>query len=145
MVTRTIETKQGTFELDCELLGNCPIVYAISRPYGNRYLTLSEIPQEALDEIKMFYAVELYDAEKLNFDLGLITPQAKNAYIHDEHLGKLVRHQHFWYKDECYSLNTDKITTRQWYTKRTNKGWVEVPETIDLELAFETRNSRRYM
>ena len=68
-----------------------------------------------------------------------------NAYTHDEHLGRPHTHKWFKYNDELYSYNTDKVTNDSWFTKKTYKGWERVPYSIDLELAFETRNSRHYM
>ena len=67
----------------------------------------------------------------------------KNPYTHDEHLGKTEIRIVFWHNDEKYSLIINKITNNEKYTKKTPKGWVQVPTTIELELAFETRKSRR--
>ena len=66
-----------------------------------------------------------------------------NRCIHDEHIGKHIKHEAFNYNDNKYCKNTDLITNNEWYTKQVDKKWVEVPTTIDLELAYDTRKSRR--
>jgi hypothetical protein len=66
-----------------------------------------------------------------------------NAYTHDTHIGKPVIRKHFWHNNECYCHNNDKRNNTEWFSKKTIKGWIVVDTTIDLELAFELRKSRR--
>lgn len=68
-----------------------------------------------------------------------------NAYIHDEHLARPEIRQKFWFNNELYSYNINKTTNFEYYSKLTSQGWIRVPYSIDLELAYETRKSRRYM
>lgn len=66
-----------------------------------------------------------------------------NRYLTDPIIGRPIKRQRFRYQDTPHCKNTNLLTNEEWFTKLTYKGWEKVPATIDLELAFETRQSRR--
>lgn len=66
-----------------------------------------------------------------------------NRYLTDEHVGNPVKRQRFEYNNETYYKNTNLLTDQEFYTKLVGRHrTIQVLPTIDLELAFETRNSR---
>lgn len=67
----------------------------------------------------------------------------KNAYIHDEHIGKVEKRQRFYHNDKPHWLNTNLITNEQWFSTFVNGKLTKLEWSIDLELSFELRKSYR--
>jgi hypothetical protein len=68
----------------------------------------------------------------------------KNPYVYDQHIGKQVKREHFSLNGNRYCKNTDLTNSLEWYSQEIKPHqWVAVPTTIELELAYETRKSRR--
>jgi hypothetical protein len=67
-----------------------------------------------------------------------------NKRVHDKHIGRCIKRIHFEYNNNSYCKNINLINNQEFYTTRvTSKRWKPVQTTIELELAFETRKSRR--
>lgn len=71
----------------------------------------------------------------------------KNACVHDEHIGKTEKRDTFYHENERYCFVTDLTTGFEFFRKevRPNK-WVLVENpSLDLQMAYELRRSRRLM
>jgi hypothetical protein len=67
-----------------------------------------------------------------------------NAYVHDTHIGKQIKRTYFEHDNNRYCHNVNLVTNEEYFTKEDKpNNWVQTPTTISLELAYETRKSRR--
>jgi hypothetical protein len=66
-----------------------------------------------------------------------------NPYLYDSILAKPLKRQTFWHNNEKYSFTTDLRNGYECYEKLVKGQWITIQATIDIELSFETRKSRR--